>query len=246
MNLLIDVGNSRMKWGEMRNGVLGGFNSCPSRESNGLPEYFCAIEKPKAIYVASVAGKEATKNLVEQITSLWGVVPQQLGTQQFCCGVTNGYREPSQMGIDRWAAMIAAGSHYAGPLCVVDCGSAMTVDVLDSVGNHLGGLITPGLHMQQRQLLDGTAGINFREGERENEPWGRNTTSCVQLGVVETMAGLVERSAKRLSRQLAGEVRVVMTGGDAEAIKAHLAMDVMLEEHLVLEGMALIVDALED
>lgn len=246
MQLLIDVGNSRIKWAELCGGVLGGFKSCTSSDGSSLPDELRAVERPEAIYIASVAGKAATQRLIEQLTSKWGVVPHRIDSQQFCCGVTNGYREATQMGVDRWAAMIGAFRQYAGPLCVVDCGSAMTVDVVNAHGHHLGGLIVPGFWMQQRQLIDGTAGISILEGERENETWGRDTTSCIQHGAIEAMAGLVERSVRKLSRQLVDEVMVVMTGGDAVAVMSRLTMQVQVEEHLVLQGMAHIVKSLEE
>lgn len=245
MKLLIDIGNSRMKWGEMHDGKLVGVNYCNSRDLSGLPTLIHKTEKPEAIYIASVASNEVTAKLKNQLSAHWGITAQELESRQSCCGVQNGYRQPAQIGIDRWAAMISAFHLFGGPLCVVDCGSAMTVDVLDSAGDHLGGLIVPGLQMQQRQLMQGTAGIRDSEGAIVDEPWGRDTTTCIHHGAIEAMSGLVERCAKRLSRQLSDKVAIVITGGDAATIIPQLTLDAQFEELLVLQGMALVVRELE-
>ncbi|MCW8828133.1 MAG: type III pantothenate kinase [Gammaproteobacteria bacterium] len=242
MKLLIDLGNSRMKWAEMRDDRLDGYGSCSYHERENWPAALDCVDRPERVYFASVAADELNSRLEAYLQARWGSCAVRLFSQQTCCGVHNGYEQPLRLGVDRWAAMLAAYRLCRGPLCVIDCGSAMTVDALDGSGRHLGGLILPGVQLQQRSLLQGTARIGDAQGDLDTgRMWGRNSAACVQHGSVHAMAALVEHSARDLARQLPGTVKVVMTGGDALLIMSLLEREVVYEEHLVLQGMSMMV-----
>lgn len=241
MNLLIDIGNSRMKWAKLQQGELSGYGSCDYRVVTDWASLFEHHESPEAVFVASVAAEEVFEQLSQQLVSLWGAHPVQLHSAQRCCGVSNSYTQYERLGIDRWAAILAAYDRTHAPLCVIDCGSAMTLDAVDGEGRHLGGYIVPGLQMQQKVLLHGTARVSEPMGKQAGGDWGRNTQECVVHGIAQELAALIERSVKQLEQQMQGAVRVVMTGGDAGLVLPLLNMAVEYEQHLVLQGMALMV-----
>lgn len=241
MKLLIDIGNSRMKWAILRHGGLSGHGSCDYREVSDWASLFECDESPEAIIVASVAAEEVFAQLAERLASMWGVHAVQLHSERQCCGVSNSYAHYERLGVDRWAAIVAAYHRMHAPLCVIDCGSAMTLDAVDGEGRHLGGYIVPGLQMQQKMLLHGTARIGETMGKRVDGEWGTNTLDCVAHGIAQELAGLVERSAKQLEKRLQRPVSIVMTGGDAGVIMPLLNIAVDYQQHLVLQGMALMV-----
>lgn len=238
MILLIDIGNSRLKWAFMNGEKLYHHGGCALDDVVHLTAIWDELPTPDAVYCASVADENVQYQLAEQVQQRWNLTLQRLQTTARCAGVVNGYRQPEQLGVDRWAALIAARQLATTPLCVVDCGSAVTIDAVDSSGQHLGGYIVPGLHMQMRSLQTSTAGIRLN-GENGNDGvWGQDTVSCMRLGTLESVAGLVQRSRHRLQELYGDEVTVFITGGDAPAVIPLLDFSLCHEAHLVLAGMA--------
>jgi type III pantothenate kinase len=142
--------------------------------------------------------------------------------------------------------MIAARTLWNTPLCVIDCGSAVTVDSIDANGQHLGGYIVPGLRMQRSLLQEETARVSIAEQARAPSGWGKETSECVSRGIEEALAGLVERSVRQLALELNAEVTTVITGGDGAVIIPLFECEAHYEEHLVLHGMARMVRERKD
>lgn len=245
MMLLLDIGNSRVKWGLTRGANLYGFGACPGNDRQRLLAELQKLHKPEAVYFISVADKEFNHWLTELLNEYWNLRPVELYPEKRCCGVLSGYRHPSKLGVDRWAALIASRQLFKGPLCVVDCGSAMTIDAMDGDGRHLGGYIMPGLAMQQRLLKQHTAAIGESGYDVAVEGWGRDTKECLSEGAMQSMVALIERSAIQHAKQMNSKVELVLTGGDAARLQPRLMMDAILEPHLVLKGLLQMVMAQE-
>jgi type III pantothenate kinase len=243
MKLLVDIGNSRLKWAQAQGQELKFFGSCDYRDPSVWAGFFKAIQRPDSVYLASVVTEEINREFQKQVLEQWGLVVTTLQSESRCCGVHSAYHEANTMGVDRWAALIAAHHQFHSATIVVDCGSAMTVDALDAGGGHRGGYILPGIQMQHRALSHGTAGIELTETDHHVKGWGTDTASCIRRGVIEAMAALVERSAKQLSEELQAKVDVVITGGDASQLIPILPVPSVYREHLVLEGIAIMANA---
>lgn len=237
MKLLIDMGNSRLKWACQDGTELHHHGSCANADVADIAAIWDELPTPDGVYCASVAAEEMVQQLTHQVKLQWDLAMQRLHTTARCAGVVNGYRQPMQLGVDRWAALIAAHQLVGTPLCVVDCGSAVTIDAMDGTGQHLGGYIVPGLRMQQLSLQTETAGIRLDDGEGSNGFWGQDTVTCMRRGTLEAVAGLVERSRRQLQELHGDEVTVFVTGGDAPAVIPLLEFSVCHEAHLVLSGM---------
>lgn len=246
MKLLIDIGNSRLKWAMYDGERLT--LPCASAYHAGVmdePAIWDELPIPDAVYCASVATDETTRWVEQRVKQQWNLSLKLLRTTVKCAGVSNGYRQPEKLGIDRWAALIGARELSRLPLCVVDCGSAVTVDVLDGNGVHLGGYIVPGIRLQQSLLQQGTAAIgNTYDGSRRNG-WGHDTATCVNNGALEALAGLIERTRRQIDVSLGESAQVFVTGGDAPAVLPLLDFSPIYEENLVLLGMARMVKELE-
>jgi len=246
MKLLVDIGNTRMKWACLEGGVLRDHGDCAYRELQAASgAEWERLPRPDAIYYASVAGDAVNQAFSQQVRQRWDLSLHRLETGVACCAVHNGYAKPQTLGVDRWAAMIAAHHLCDTAVCVVDCGSAMTVDVLDPEGQHLGGYIVPGLRLQQQALQSGTAAISLTSAEVTTSSWGRDTASGIWRGACEALAGTIERSQRELGETLGVPVTTFVTGGDAVMILPLLKFPVQHIDDLVLRGMAQMLTEME-
>jgi len=245
MILLLDIGNTRIKWGALIRGELqaGGVQQ---RGANDVAKVLAAVKqhhyRPTRVMVSNVAQDEYRALLTSEMAGHWGCEAEFAVTQAAAFGVVNGYDEPQRLGVDRWLALIAARKMVDGALCVVDCGTALTIDLLDSSGAHLGGLIVPGVTLMQEALVNNTEGLSVVtewQAKGEGLLMARNTADAISGGAHYSLAALVDRVALDARVLLGENPSVVLTGGGASALKTHLQCESQLEPHLVLQGLAI-------
>ncbi|MEN9704488.1 MAG: hypothetical protein RLZZ393_367 [Pseudomonadota bacterium] len=243
--LLIDIGNSRLKWciatddrlGPQRALVLG-TGAFPD-----LSALLRAARRAQSVQVASVAGTATERRLSKALHQAGLPAPRFIRSSPQAAGVRNGYREAGRLGVDRWVAAIGAW-HESGrrATCVIDIGTATTVDVVDATGCHKGGLIVPGPALMVESLLKGTEGIaRGARGRRSRQTTGpaRDTFNAIRHGALMATAALVERAARDLRREHGRSATVYVTGGGADAILPLLEARVRHCPDLVLRGLAL-------
>lgn len=238
--LTIDIGNSGVKWGIWQENMLilavDGYYEKESLHAT-LDEIFSGAPVQDAVWVSCVAGPDVEKSLTEWITKEWSIVPVFLRTTAELGGVCNMYPQPEEHGADRWAALLGAKKLYDIPVCIIDVGTAITVDLMDDGGVHRGGRIMPGLGLMRKSLLQNTAGIGAVEGDCPG--FAINTADAVTSGIWHMLqAGLIEVCESAQSR-LGKKMRVILTGGMAEKTLPLLESveGVHLEPHLVLYGL---------
>ena len=245
--LLIDIGNSRIKWALLRGTRLGRQQVLPL-EGGGAASFaaLCALAgKVTAVIAVSVAGQTRDRALVRCLKAVGLPTAQFITSSREAGGVQNGYRDVWRLGADRWVAAIGAW-HEAGqryPVCVVDVGTATTVDVVDAAGVHQGGLIAPGPSLMVSSLLKGTRGIAVRaQGSRRrgHGPLATDTGSAILAGALEASAALIERSAQQSRQRFGRGTRVYLTGGGATALVPLLQLDCTVLPDLVLRGLAVL------
>lgn len=245
MRLLIDIGNTRLKWALLANGELLKQHALVYQEellSEQLAQRWSKLTPPTGIHIVSVASKEVVQNVIEWVTQRWACPVDEIKSGIRCGKVVNGYTRPESLGVDRWAAIISAYETTCSAVCVVDCGTAITCDLVDSHGNHLGGAILPGLEMLRNALMENTAGIQqIRDSSRITTLWGRDTESCINVGRIQASVGLIERMVLQARNQLEEPVMTVLTGGDAAVLLPWLSFPCRYEADLVLQGVARIV-----
>jgi len=246
MLLVLDAGNSRLKWGLW--GAYGwvALGATPNHEIGTLAlREWQSISRPVRAVGVNVAG-EATRVRIEAQMTRWRLQPEWLIAQEEACGVRNGYQRPSQLGPDRWAALVAArrracsGELFPAACTVVNVGTAVTIDALDGDGLFRGGLICPGLNLMLESLASNTAALQMAAGHYQEFP--RNTADCLYSGAVQAICGAIEQMRARL---VAGGPwpRVFVSGGAAGEIVPHLAAPVDAVENLVLEGVVALAEA---
>jgi len=249
MKLLIDVGNSRIKWALSEGNELFSINSFDfdsTKITNALSEVSNNISKPESVWVANVTGVECEEKLRHWVEMVWLDVPVQfMSPTNQLMGLTNAYANPSKLGSDRWLAMLYAWHKTCKSFCVIDCGTTITVDVVDDDGNHLGGLISPGLSMMQNAIVEGTKGCsmeqNISDYSYEGEVIAKNTRDQIILGSIQTAVGFIERMLNQLANKSKSPPTMIfyLTGGDAKTLSPYLSNEYLLEPNLVLLGLNL-------
>lgn len=243
MKLLLDAGNSRVKWSYLSAAGISRVNAA-SYEAfvEACPLRVDTADNIEAIYLLSVTAGNKQVALQAEIERCCGITPVLLHTQQRLGETVNGYLKPEQLGVDRWAAIVGAQGIADGPVCVVDCGTAVTVDAVTRSGRHLGGYIMPGLSLQQQMLRDATARIDTA-GQLQGQTWGRDTATAVARGPLEAITGAIERSLEQLEHQQPERACVILTGGDADRVESLLRCAVERVDDLVFRGMARMINS---
>jgi type III pantothenate kinase len=177
------------------------------------------------------------RQLLSSLQECFGVEPESAETMPSCCGLVNGYRDPGQLGVDRWLAMIAAYNQSPRDAVVVDCGTAVTIDVVDAQGRHLGGEIIPGISAMTSSLIQTTRLMPLEAQARDL--LGHSTAECVAAGIGHAIAAAIERVADEAPVHTSGGPDVIMTGGDAVLVSSLVQRPTDVRPHLVLEGLAI-------
>jgi type III pantothenate kinase len=243
--LVVDIGNSRLKWGMYASAdpdaqvlahgavVLEDIDQLWDKAWHALPA-------PNGMLGCVVAG-DAIKRRVEEQLWRWSLKPRWLVSAPEGGGVINGYDHPHRLGADRWAALVGARRHavrggHAVPALVIMVGTAVTIDALDTQGRFLGGAIMPGFGLMLRALETGTAGLKVPMGEATDFP--TNTSDALTSGGTDAISGAIERIYRRLARREGLDPLLLMSGGAAPKL-AQLADELPLQQidHLIFEGL---------
>ena len=238
--LLIDAGNTRIKWGIHDGQGWAATGAIATSDSANLAASWKNAPAAQHAVASNVAGSQVQADL-ESACAPPGIVLRTLRSEARRLGVVNGYRDPSQLGADRWAALIAAHHGERGHKLVVNAGTALTIDALTDDGRFLGGLIVPGPALMRRSLDRGTAGLRLTEGAFHAFPM--STPDAITSGALQAGIGAIARLEEAMKRHGVAPARVVLSGGTAPEIAAHLPSAFVIHENLVLDGLALIARA---
>jgi len=245
VNLLIDLGNSRLKWAQHEAGRWRTDAALLETEDMAplLDRLWSGMTAPRQVVVCSVSDPRRLQTLEQWVRARWSMVPRVIRSQAQQLGVRNLYREPEQLGADRWAALIGARGMTSSAACVVDCGTAVTVDALSAQGEFLGGVIFPGLRLLRDGLARGTVGVRITDGS-DADCLARSTADGVAAGTLFGLVGAVERLIHEYRRTLGATMQVLLTGGDGPQLVPRLSVAVTPVPDLVLKGLARIADTL--
>jgi len=237
--LLVDLGNTRLKWAVLRDGRLGQVTAVPHAADGSDAPALTAWEQlavPLRVLVGSVAGPECDRALTAHSRRLWNLEPRFVRARAEALGVTNGYDSPEKLGVDRWLALLAAHADGRGAACVVDCGTAVTIDVLDDAGRHRGGLIVPGLQLMGECLRTRTRIPPFAMPRRVRS-WGARPVQPLRTARCWRSSARCGRLGSWRSGSSAGRPPG-RGGGAGDAVAAALAEPSERRPDLVLEGLA--------
>ncbi len=241
MRFLVDIGNSRIKWASLsgtdtleNHGVL----SHRSRSwHSSLKGNWQAMKQPKQVFIANVAGDMVAESIITVVREIWGLVPVFVTVEKNWGGLIHAYEDNYQLGIDRWLAMIAAWDRYHDSVCIVNCGTALTIDYISASGRHAGGLIIPGLVLMQKILSDETSDIDVQLSTNLSLDFGQSTSECVANGALYTVVSLIDRVISDLKSEYGNQFHCIITGGYGEEVNEFLLHKCDYEPHLVLRGL---------
>lgn len=239
MMLLLDLGNSRLKWSfdAGRDASCGALDWTRVASSADLMAHWQGHRQPQRVLGAAVSTRARRARVDAALAELgwpraqWLVSPARRGA------LVNGYARPCDLGIDRFVAMLAALERGLAPCVVASCGSALTLDALDPTGHHLGGQIAPGLAAMHAALRTAAPALpDPRHGRCVS--WPDSTVDAMQSGIHSTLAGSIERFVECTSRQLGTRPALLVCGGDARDIAPSLRCPWQAFEDAVLRGLA--------
>jgi len=264
--LLIDIGNTRLKWAWCDGaaaGPLGGaalptpwqhagaaVHAAPSERAALVATWQqLAAGSIPAVWIANVAGPTIAADVDASLLEAFGVAvaPNWVRTAAAHGDLVNGYREPTQLGVDRWVGCIGAHRWLPGEtLLIVTAGTATTLDIVTATADGArfeGGLILPGLSLMLGTLARNTAQLPELDvldtgagAARAVRALGAdNTHDAIAAGCLAAQAGAIERSWRTLGER--GPVRCLLSGGARHAVAGALAMPFEMHDNLVLVGL---------
>lgn len=250
--LLFDVGNTRVKWGLLDKGRIARSGSVAHEklQQDGFGALTARLPREvDRVLACNVAGQTFATRLSGVIGIHCNREVHFAHVEREAYGLTNAYRTPRHIGVDRWTAMIGARAEFRGALCVVDAGTAVTVDAIDREGRHLGGIILPGLRLMAASLFANTSDIppvdHRGPSDAEGlEMFASTTERGVKNGALTAVCGAIDRSVRAL-RSVGHRPKVVLTGGDASRILDRIDAETLHRPNLVLQGLARMVQTEE-
>jgi type III pantothenate kinase len=245
MRLLLDLGNSRLKWcwhdGSRR--LDQGAIALADLAAGSPPSAWVGLPAPDRVLAVSVGASSRLGTLSEQIRALWGRDLERLQTPRAGGGIRCAYPDPSRLGTDRWVAMVAARRLGALPAVVVDCGTAITLDWVDVDGLHRGGVIAAGVKTQIDALGRRASGLAAATSAAEATLFATDTPTAIAGGAVIGAASMVDGLVRRMEAVRGAAAVRWLAGGDGPLLHAHLgAGEFRLHPDLVLDGLAFLAE----
>ncbi len=233
-DLLLDWGNSRMKWALLVNDQLQAMQAAVPLEplQKAFSNLWGELDAPRRVACVSVTDPLRMEQLAQFVSTRWGCPLHIAGSQKSAGRLINGYSQPSQLGADRWIAMLGAAARCSGAFAVIDAGTAVTVDVVDEQGLHQGGWILPGRALMNQALTQNT---EFLRPQLHDWPatLGRDTKTCIAGGVSATQLGALNW----LQQYLPKHCDIILCGGDSQWLNSHIEQ-ADCQPDLVLQGLA--------
>ena len=221
---VLDIGNTFTRIAEWNGGEFINLRRLPTAELSS--------EKSDVPQVAACVYPPAKELLKESGTEFISASEQH-------SKVDFSLVDCSTLGADRVANAVAAAEFYPLPAAVVDCGTALTLEVVDAQCRFAGGAIAPGRKLLRKALASGIAQLpEIPLGQGIPENIGRNTVDAIRFGVDSGIVGVVRQWIAVLKEKYP-DLTVILTGGDAEFLHPAFPDAVMADEYFTLHGIRL-------
>ena len=249
MKLLLDIGNTRIKWARVDGDRIGELQAVAHADPDWAQAFAAGIDdgaRPSEILLAAVAEETTTAAALQVIAARWPQSRWRRARSSARLGrLVSAYAQPERLGVDRFlsCAAVAAASTQASLL--IGCGTALTVDLIGADGMHHGGLIAPAPDTMRAALLSRAAGVHWLQHGMPTD-FGTSTEDALEGGVWAAAAGLVERAQRKALQQLGTAPQLIAHGGAAESLALMLETPLRIEPDLVMRGLLLWADQGDD
>ena len=243
MILTVDIGNSRIKWASWQAEKIiarGAVAYTVADNADIFDKLFSVLEKPTFIFAVCVAGKHYAQRLDEWSKQHWQLGVKFLRTEKHFKHIVNAYEDPEQHGVDRWAAVVA--SHQSCPgysVCVINAGTAITFDLINKDGQHLGGYILPSYITMHNALLADTTNVKSVINVQAYEySVPNNTNDAVNQGLHKLLQAGIRDICQFARQQMDSPMQIIISGGFAGTILDYPDMPAMVHRpDLVMQGL---------
>lgn len=243
MKLLVDLGNSCCKFAVEEEGKIEKYQSQkygPFGKLYSVKSLCGQFSDAKAIVISSVLSTEMNTQIKETLTSDGAKNIYFLDPVKNSFGIKLAYADPSTLGVDRVAALLGAKEKYIGNSCIVDIGTAVTIDALSAKGEHKGGVIFPGVASMEKALLSNTKIQTDQTADIGFNVLANSTENAIHSGCMSALVGGVEYVVHNMSSNYDGFDQVILTGGGANLIKPYLSFSARIDDTLVLDGLSIV------
>lgn len=251
MKLLIDLGNSRCKYamlqqdGSMEYGIQ---SYSPFGKLYSVKSLCDKFENTEKVMICSVLSEKMNSEIKSTLVEKDGRDVFFLQPNENSFGIDLQYDDPSTMGADRLAALISVHEKNLGSSCIIDCGTAVTIDAINAKGVHQGGVILPGYETMEKALLANTK-INMKQASEEFNLLANSTEAAIHTGCVSAVVGGIEYVVNKMASDHDVFQQIFLTGGAAEEVNAHFSksfqvLPLLLDANLVLDGLKVVAERL--
>lgn len=249
MKLLLDLGNTRLKWALADGARLRGSVTALAWDQPGfeahLAALLAALPSVDAVWWASVASHTREAQMLAALRGRWVGEAIQVRSQAALCGVRNAYVEPERLGVDRLLGLVAARAAGHAPCVLASLGTALTLDVLDDEGRHRGGLIVAAPRLMKQALLSAAGRVEVGRAEGRIGWFATGTEEALESGAWLAAGALVDRFCEEAAGLLGVLPTLLLAGGDAARLRAQLRRPSQFFPDAVLHGLARCADASE-
>lgn len=240
--LLVDIGNTRVKWAQLRDGrFVAGKPLVHDGEAAAIGALLRRVKGVGRVLAVSVAGRRLDQALARESRARFGVTTEFVKSARRAGGVINGYKEVWRLGADRWVGAVGAHALARGrDVLFAMAGTALTIDLVSATGKHRGGAIIPGPATMVASLLSGTNGIRRRAqglAASSRSLFAADTASALAAGSRFAAAAFIDRAVDEAARTLGAKPLLLLSGGGATELRRHLRNRARDVPDLVLRGL---------
>ena len=244
--LLIDIGNTQIKLGVWNDGSLTKCSKCTQKNFRSIISKYKSTTFEKAVYT-SVVSNYLENNIKNYLKKTFSIKPVRIKPTSSMLGVKNGYRYPSKLGDDRWCSIVGSYNLFKKPLVLVDCGTAISIDCVDSKARHNGGYILSGFDgyrssFNQAYHLRKIKGYKIKKSSKTSI--AKETHHAIISGYIMMVNTVVERTYQDFSKRINAKPMVIVTGSYGMEILSYSSLKTNYEPDLVLKSIGLISDIL--
>ena len=245
--LLIDIGNTQIKLGIWNDGSLIKCSKCNLKSFHSMINKYKSKTFQQVVYV-SVVSKYLENIIINYIKKTFSIMPIRIKSTSSLLGVKNGYKYPSKLGDDRWCGVVGSYNLFKKAIILIDCGTAISIDCVDSKANHKGGYILSGFDgyrssFDQAHHLKHMKGCKIKKSSKTKI--AKETNDAIINGYIMMVNTVVEKTYQDFSRKTKTKPMVIVTGSYGKEILSHSCLQINYEPELVLKSIGIISDKLK-